>query len=543
MKEWGLMRFAKVTKLGVVVALVGATLFGVGARADAPHDWAAGLQGCDPSRPAVAHHADQQVLANQPTSAPVPCGMLTGWPTAENRIEVTNNGTLIYLAAIQEAAPGVGGLRGAVAEGTPYTENGFSGYNWSAHRIETFEGSNAYPLFSAKDHNVYVDHDTGRLFVYIYNPLGAPPVCGPGGATTAFSDDNGATWFVSHDIDHSCAENPTLLTAVRTVSSNPIVAYKNVVYLCGDNTSSGIGGAGTPGFSCAKSLDGGRQWLGTTTGGQGFYSGNSKDSSDPYPECAGAASSAGAGVQPLPDGTLTVIVSCGGNTYLSESVDEGATWSLVHQMPNNGTLRADSAANLYLLRLDTTDANQAKLLLSHSTDGGATWSAELNVIAPHVTAVGKWFFVQGTHAVGQVGHVAVAYFGTRDDNTEFPGASDGFITETRDALNVHNDPEGPVFWSGQVNDPSRPLMYNTTGQKVVFFSTSGETGPSNFLDFNGGALSPDGQSVWGSFQQSCGTDWLQDPNCQKRWPGTSPDTSTDGFAGRLVWPPAPGNSP
>ena len=52
----------------------------------------------------------------------------------------------------------------------------------------------------------------------------------------------------------------------------------------------------------------------------------------------------------------------------------------------------------------------------------------------------------------------------------------------------------------------------------------------------GGALSPDGQSVWGSFVQDCGTNLLTDPNCQSRLPQTNPGDPQDGFAGRLVWP-------
>src|SRR4051794_25105939 len=65
------------------------------------NSWAAGLPGCDPSHPAVAHHADQHVLNPQPTNGPVPCGVSTGWPTVENKVEVTNNGTVLYEPALQ----------------------------------------------------------------------------------------------------------------------------------------------------------------------------------------------------------------------------------------------------------------------------------------------------------------------------------------------------------------------------------------------------------------------------------------------------------
>src|SRR4051794_30283019 len=65
-----------------------------------PYAWSVGMPGCDRSRPAVAHHAAQQVLSPQPTNGPVPCGVLTGWPAVENRIEVTNDGTVVYMPAL-----------------------------------------------------------------------------------------------------------------------------------------------------------------------------------------------------------------------------------------------------------------------------------------------------------------------------------------------------------------------------------------------------------------------------------------------------------
>ena len=480
------------------------------------YTWAAGLPGCDASRPAVAHTAGQQLLSPQPKDGPVPCGMLTGWPAGENRIEVTNTGAVIFIPAQVPAAPGVSGKHEGLARSTD------DGRAWNAFTVEEFPGSDYYPLVASIDHNLYVDHDGGRLFAYFDNPLGLPPLTAAvGGATIAFSDDSGTTWSVGNDIDHTSAENPTILTGAPLPGIPSPAGYPNVIYLCGDNTSTGVGGAGTAGFSCSKSLTGGRTWRGTTRDGQGFYSGVAKDNLDPYPECAGASSSAGAGVQPLRDGSLLVTVACGGKNYLSKSTDEGATWNVVQSLQNDGSLRVDSEDNLYLLRKATDATGSSELLLSNSTDGGTTWSPELNMVAPDVKSVGTFFFVQGTYADGQVGHVAVAYYGIRAEET----TSDGFITETRDALDAT-----PVFWSGQVNSPTRPLLYNTPGEFT-------RLQPAGILDFNGGALSPDGNSAWGSFVQSCGTHSLEDPNCQSRWPQhANPDDPTDGFAGRLVWP-------
>ena len=461
----------------------------------------------------------------------MPCGTLTGWPTVETRIETTNTGAVIYEPALV-GGPLLGGAGHVPGWGRleSMARTFDDGATWDTFSVAIYPDT--YLLDAAVDNNLYVDHDTGRLFAYFYNatPLGTQTTCVVTGGTIAFSDNDGTNWSPGFDLDHGCAENPTILTAVPRTST--LAGYRNVVYLCGDNTSTGVATLGTPGFSCSKSADGGAHWLGTTLsglgilgGGQGFYSGVAKDLLNPYPECAGGSSSAGAGVQPLPDGTLLVVMSCGSKTYLAKSTDEGATWNVKNEIPHGGSLRADSVGNLYLLRangagggLPLMGSSAPQLFLSHSTDGGASWSPELDVIAPGVISAGTTFFAQGTYQAGEVGHVAVMYYGIRGGNT----TSDGFITETRDAL----DPN-PLFWSGQVNSPTRPLLYNNGP-----LSNIGVT----VLDFIGGALSHDDRSVWASFVQDCGDNMFLSPECQRRWPGTNPGDPQDGFASRLVWP-------
>jgi hypothetical protein len=146
---------------------------------------------------------------------------------------------------------------------------------------------------------------------------------------------------------------------------------------------------------------------------------------------------------------------------------------------------------------------------------------------PGVTSIGTNFFVQGTHQSGQVGHMAFAYYGVRPDNN---GYSDGFITETRNALD-----DNPTFWTGQVNSPDRPLLYNVPLVAGAPFGASRSNIGITVLDFIGGAISPDGRSVWASFVQDCGPDMLTSPECTSRWPATNPGDPQDGFAGRLVW--------
>src|SRR5258706_6562325 len=55
--------------------------------------------GCDPSRPAVAHYAGGVVLDPQPANGPIACGVYTGFPGGETRIETGACGTLMYAPA------------------------------------------------------------------------------------------------------------------------------------------------------------------------------------------------------------------------------------------------------------------------------------------------------------------------------------------------------------------------------------------------------------------------------------------------------------
>jgi len=491
---------------------------------------------CQGLLPAVAHHANQQVIRRHLGARPTVCGGSTGWPAVENRIEVTNDGTVLYEPALQggPVASGDGHVPGWGTQfGAAVTSDG--GAQWRAISVPVSIEDHVFD--GQVDNNLYVDHVTGRLFWYMYNGgPGTPQVpytCGSGkGAVVAYTADDGKTWSTGSDLDHDCAENPTMISARPTIHGEQLAGYPDVVYLCGDNASTGIATSGTLGYSCSKSLDGGKNWRGTTVDrqtGQGFYSGLERDKTDPYPQCKGQASSAGATVQPLADGTLLVVVSCNNQSYLSASKDEGATWKIVHELPHDGTLRSDAAGNLYLLAgpsgvpLMPATRSGNKLLLSHSTDGGAHWSKPINIVAPYVKSVGTFMFVQGTFSRGLIGHIAVAYYGIRDDQSSDArnGYSDGFITATQNAL-----APDPVFWSGQVNRDGNPLLYNTR--------TSGNIGIT-VLDFNGGAWSPDGMTVWGSWVQDCGANFASDASCQSRYPHTNPGNPDDGYAGHLSW--------
>ena len=481
----------------------------------ASYAWAGGLPGCHTSQPALAHFSPTGFVDPQPAGGPVPCGVSTGYPTNENRIEVTNNGTVIYMPALLPATdPAVAGGCGhapGLCTGNTVARSVDGGVSW------TTSTANAHPeghTFTGDvDNNLYMDHASGRLFYYDYDSgtVGAQPhICGNGeGATIFFSDDNGATWNHGSDLDHSCSENPTVLVGKSILKD--ATWDGGVVYLCGNNFGTGIGGAGSTGKACSKSLDGGSTWVGDQLqgdGSQGAYSGRAKDDAAPYAECAGASSSAGNDVQPLSDGTLVVVVPCNGKTYLAQSLDEGRNWSIRNEIPSGGSLRVDNHDNLYKL-------NGTLLSASHN---GVKWTAEHDMVRPGLKSRGTTFFAQGLRATHhQPGRVAVMYYGTLAGHT----TADGFITETRNAFD-----DQPMFWTGQVNE-GRPLLTNGPGVNIGI----------TVLDFIGGAYSTDRRSVWASFAQDCGDNLVTDPNCSRRLPGTNPADPQDGFAGRLVWSP------
>jgi hypothetical protein len=257
-----------------------------------------------------------------------------------------------------------------------------------------------------------------------------------------------------------------------------------------------------------------------------------------HPECgaSGEIYSAIDGYYPQPDptdGSLYVMVACGGHTYLARSVDEAATFPIVRAngqpvvipvpAPSTGQvggpdLRIDTVGTMYLMWA-AASSGMTKLLLGTSTDHGSTWSSPLDVTAPGLT-VDQWAMAE------RGGALAVAYLGQTQGQTTW----DAYITETKNPLDAQ-----PVFWSAAVND--RPILYGSSiqgsgylplfdGVRIPFPPPFGNQMFGN--DFIGATIAPDG-SAWGSFDQDCG------PTPDSSGCRTQND-QTRGFAGRLVWP-------
>jgi hypothetical protein len=239
--------------------------------------------------------------------------------------------------------------------------------------------------------------------------------------------------------------------------------------------------------TCYRTLDGGAQWdrraiLFTAgvprhstcgTKSEGFSAGDGN-----YPQGG-------------PDGSLWVMVECGGVTYLARSTDEAKSFPILH--PGGGApltipftktsqsssspfaalgaqheLRVDNRGNLYAFEVDGT-----ALLMRVSRTGGHSWSPPVNLTAPAVRHASLY---QWQVALGAPGQVAASYLVPRSS-----GGWDGYVSITREAL-----ASSPVVFASKVNPSTSPM------------ASKGGVG-DDFIDVDVG---PDG-SAWAAFWADC----------------------------------------
>ena len=129
-----------------------------------------------------------------------------------------------------------------------------------------------------------------------------------------------------------------------------------------------------------------------------------------HPECgnAGEDYSAidGSYPQPAADGSLYMMVACGGSTYLARSTDEAATFPVLHRsngasvtlpLPATGPglnlglsdLRIGAGNVFYLVDQETLES-RTTLMLRVSRDLGRTWSRPVDLLAPGLASVLHW---------------------------------------------------------------------------------------------------------------------------------------------------------
>ncbi len=471
---------------------------------------------------------------------PLVCGGSTGFGGAESHIVVTRDGAVVFTPAVLPQ-----GLLGTGTAPVPVFSDTQSNASPAGQAVTRDSGRTwqlVRPLgltWNPTDHGDYTDPVTGRLFFGDYGPIPLAPALGAeqeGPEHLMWSADDGRTWRHSAIDTVFLPENPRFTSARPPAGQPSPSGYPDVVYFCG-NTNVGFVSPVIGSRRCFASLDGGSSWTEKGTILRG--------SAPVHPECgtSGETYSAidGSYPQPAADGSLYLMVACGGTTYLARSTDEAATFPVLHRgsgapvtlpLPplapglamGQSDLRIGPDNVMYLVDQETNEARTA-VLLRVSTDLGRTWSRPLDLLGPGLNGVLHW-------SVAQRGdRLAVAYLSHRSGTTTW----DGWLTTATGVARALARHTAPVFSSGQVNPRGRPLLYADQVQgagTIPLPAGPGVPFPPPFdiqvfgNDFIGAAIAPDG-TVWGSFTQDCGPA-PDAPGC------VAQHGQTRGYAGRLV---------
>jgi hypothetical protein len=492
-------------------------------------------------RTAVAHYAAGTLVEPPPAGAPVPCGVSTGFAGAESHIVATADAVVFTPAVRPSGTLGTGSAPVPVGERTQSNADP-AGLAVSPDRGATWTFVEPGGLtWNPTDHSDFVDPVTNRMFFEDYGPIPLAPALGPeqeGPAHIMWTDNprQSQGWHHTAIPTVFLPENPRFTAAPPPAHQAAAVkGYPNVIYFCA-NANVGFVSPVISGRVCFKSLDGGDSF--TQTGV--LFTGAVPQ----HAECGsnGEIYSAIDGYypQPAPDGSLYVMVACGGTTYLARSTDEAASFPIAHAadgqplvlpVPPASTgaigspdLRIDPAGTMFLM-WTMVKGGMTKIVLSLSSDEGRKWTSPLDVTAPGV-AVDQWAMAESG------GNVAAAYLGRKQDQPTL----DAYLTETRNARDVLAGGR-PVFWSARLN--TQPILYGNSVQGSGYLTLpAGLRAPfpppfGNQMfgnDFIGATIAPDG-SAWGAFDQDCGPS-PDAAGC------VAQDDQTRGFAGRLLWPAA-----
>ncbi len=423
--------------------------------------------GCDPSRPAVAHHPGGIRLRHQPPRPPVPCLSRVGPAEESATVGVSRSGAVFFAPGDDSTAtPPNDTLHGR--EFVLRSTN--RGRTWAALSSGGPTTGGLVPPW------MHVDPVTSRIWLLTTLP-------GLQGARLSWSDDDGRQWHTNPAVGCRTSDTATCLgEGSEKVLEGPAPrggrrprGYPHVVYYCGNG---GLDVVPTT-LACYRSLDGGRSFAAIAR----------PDPPGPLNACGVAHVARPGGVGA--DGDLYFPLDLCGQLGIAISRDEGASWQ--RRLIVRTTIRdlyttsvaGDSAGDIYIGWLAGTGAPGSGVsssglpFLTVSRDHGRTWAKPMMVAAPGVR--------QALHiavsATGR-GHVVISYLGSRSTaaNAEFSG----YITDSDDVLTGQ-----PTFWSASVNPPSQPLYPGSHDE--VF---------GDRLFFIGNAIGPDG-NPWAAFHCLC----------------------------------------
>jgi hypothetical protein len=250
---------------------------------------------------------------------------------------------------------------------------------------------------SSTDPFVYVDPATDRVFSANWYQ---------GTTFTSVSDDAGDTWQTTTVSGLGQVDHEMVFAGRPRIS--PTMGYPNVVYHCA-YTLGGLAAA-SYGFSCAKSLDGGRTFI---AGSPTPYPGSEDGNFHVPGNCAGGLDHGVAEAA----GRLYIPTTNCGIPWLAMSDDEGLTWTFAEVSTKQSSrayvgfafgwssVAVDRNGDIYYLWV----ADDLLPWLARSFDGGATWSEPIMVAAPGVTEAALVQVV-----AGDAGKVALSYLGSQN---------------------------------------------------------------------------------------------------------------------------------
>lgn len=293
------------------------------------------------------------------------------------------------------------------------------GASWEAMDIPAAPGLS---VGFAADRVLIVDHDTGRL-IEDDTTLGCTII--------SWSDDEGESWTRNPlACGGGVTDHQKVAVGKRTALQDPTgLLYPNIMYACANGLSHA---------NCGVSADGGLTFLPAAPHGI---------------LCAFQGA-------PIADreGTLyEPTSSCG--AMVRKTVNNGMAWSehdVTVAEPSNDTpdLGITSDGTLYYFYTD----EDWKPALARSTDGGLTWQGPFAVPVPGLRS-SLFPSIVG----GDSGHIALSFYGTTDDDTNW----DGNPGEAPDAIRWHGyvavitdaDAAAPSIAPVQITPPGDPLQY------------------------------------------------------------------------------------
>lgn len=324
------------------------------------------------------------------------------------------------------------------------------------------------------DPMVHVDVDTGRVFdIDQVNVL-----C----YELSYSDDLGASWMPPTSACLSPpADHQTIVTAKPRLL--PATVYPNFVYVCYNQIATA---------SCTRSVDGGRTFQPTgPVGAKGVDPG----AGDPMGD--GLCSSLVGHLAASPDGVLYLPRGECRKPMLYVTKDDGLTWDAI-QVSQRAAL---APAGVGVVAMDPVvavdaegtvyyawQADDGRLYLTFSKDEGATWSPEVDLVAPGLT--GASFPAIDVVAPGKL---AFAYYGTT-----FPAPFEGSVEDRANAtwdgyMGFIEDVFGtPTVTTVRVNPADDPLVRGQCGPDRC-------PGIYDFMDLD---VDADGKP-WAAFVDAC----------------------------------------